>query len=398
MLLKWTNVPACKALGYPGCKIKVHYGVPGSGFSSVVELPNLRESFTVSGLDPIKKYSFDVEQYDSARSVRLNDTIILSGIQPVAEGITPPPPQPVMTVTPGVRSVTLSWPVSERCRTVGNVRQQLWYRLAGMDEQGRPLAVVDQVEWDGPAASFSTTYTFRNVEPGVLYTFNYHCIELLSDEDRLRRLPVVYGDVPSVTTQARWPAPAASAGSSSPVDPTQRSWPLTEIANEGATEWWFPIGRGKCDMKDEIRPWTWKNWTAPTADQCGWLSIPDVRADLEEPVDELAFKVYTALISSPDIDGRARVGRPSGPSVKLAVWAVYPRPYDGRMVNSTRRLKGPYESAITVCLPGSEGQAIHGYDAQEGKWVVLESVEAEREGHICGLHQHDLGLLVVSGN
>ena len=151
-------------------------------------------------------------------------------------------------------------------------------------------------------------------------------------------------------------------------------------------------------MKDEIRPWTWKRWTPPTADKCGWISIPDVRADLEEPVDELAFKVYTALISSPDIDGRARVGRPSGPSVKLAVWAVYPRPYDGRMVNSTRRLKGPYESPITVCLPGSEGQAIHGYDAQEGKWVVLESTPAEHEGHICGLHQHDLGLLVVSGN
>ena len=193
-------------------------------------------------------------------------------------------------------------------------------------------------------------------------------------------------------------SPTTAPTSSFVVDPTQRSWPLTAIADEGATEWWFPIGRGTCDMKDWDRPWTWKRWTPPTADKCGWISIPDVRADLEEPVDELAFKVYTALIPSPDIDGRARAGRPSGPSVKLAVWAVYPRPYDGRMVNSTRRLKGPYEELITVCLPGAEGQAIHGYDPQEGKWRVLESVEAEREGHICGLHQHDLGLLVVSGN
>ncbi len=80
------------------------------------------------------------------------------------------------------------------------------------------------------------------------------------------------------------------------------------------------------------------------------------------------------------------MNRPRGPSVKLAVWAVYPRKYDGRTVNATRRLKGPYETLITVCLPGS------------GKWVVLESVEAEHEGHICGLHEHDLGLLVVSGD
>ena len=61
-------------------------------------------------------------------------------------------------------------------------------------------------------------------------------------------------------------------------------------------------------------------------------------------------------------------------------------------------LKGPYEDPITVCLPGSEGQAIHGFDTGSGKWVVLESVEAEHEGHICGLRKHDLGLLVVSSN
>ena len=80
----------------------------------------------------------------------------------------------------------------------------------------------------------------------------------------------------------------------------------------------------------------------------------------------------------------------------MAVWAVYPRKYDGRTVNATRRLKGPYEDPITVCLPGSEGQAIHGFDTGSGKWVVLESVEAEHEGHVCGLHGHDLGLLVVA--
>ena len=151
-------------------------------------------------------------------------------------------------------------------------------------------------------------------------------------------------------------------------------------------------------MKDEDRPWTWDRWKAPTADKCGWISIPDVRADLEEPVNESASRVYTALLSSPDIGGRASVGRPSGASVKLAVWAVYPRQYDGRTVNATRRLKGPYEQPITVCLPGKDGQSIHGYDEANAKWVELESVESEREGHICGLHQHDLGLLVVSSN
>jgi hypothetical protein len=33
-----------------------------------------------------------------------------------------------------------------------------------------------------------------------------------------------------------------------------------------------------------------------------------------------------------------------------------------------------------------------------GKWVELESVEWEREGHICGLHAPDLGLLVVASD
>ena len=93
---------------------------------------------------------------------------------------------------------------------------------------------------------------------------------------------------------------------------------------------------------------------------------------------------------------RPRQGRPPpGPSVKLAVWAVYPPKYDGGTVNATRRLKGPYESPITACLPGAEGQAIHAYDEANAKWLKLESVQAEHEGHICGLHKHDLGLLVV---
>ena len=180
-------------------------------------------------------------------------------------------------------------------------------------------------------------------------------------------------------------------------DPTLRSWPLTEIADEGPTAWWFPIGRGVCDMHDKRRPWTWERWKPPTAERCGWLSIPDVRSGMEAPVSETAHSVYTALISSPDIGGRASVNRPRGPSVKLAVWAVYPREYDGRTVNATRRLTGPYQAPITVCLPGDEDQVIHGYDDASGRWVVLESVEAEREGHICGLHRHDLGLLVVAG-
>ena len=179
------------------------------------------------------------------------------------------------------------------------------------------------------------------------------------------------------------------------IDPTQRSWPLTAIADESASEWWFPIGRGDCDMKDERRPWTWDRWTPPTADQCGWLSIPDVRSGLDEPVDELAFGVYTALIASPDIGGSAAVDRPRGPSVKLAVWAVYPEQHYN-LYNWTRRLKG--DSPLTVCLPGDEGQSIHAYDEASAGWVALESVEAEREGHICGLYRHDLGLIVVSSD
>ena len=184
------------------------------------------------------------------------------------------------------------------------------------------------------------------------------------------------------------PAPVA--------DSTLRSWPLTAIADEGASAWWFPIGRGGCDMHDERRPWTWERHKPPTAERCGWLSIPDVRAGLDEPVSETAHSVCTALISSPDIGGRASVNRPRGPSVSLAVWAVYPRAYDGGTVNSTRRLKG--EAPLTVCLPGAEGQSLHGFDEATGQWVELESVEAERAGHICGLHRHDLGLLVVGGD
>ncbi len=176
-------------------------------------------------------------------------------------------------------------------------------------------------------------------------------------------------------------------------DPTLRSWPLTKIEDEGATGWWFPIGRGTCDMKDEDRPWTWKRWKPPTADRCGWISIPDIRADLEEPVDRLAFKVWTALLSAPDISGRAAIGRPAGRSVKLAVWALYPHP--DRDSNSVRRLKGPYETPITVCLPGRSDQAIYGYDPSQWKWIKLEPTLAEHPAHICALHPHDLGLLVV---
>ena len=118
------------------------------------------------------------------------------------------------------------------------------------------------------------------------------------------------------------------------------------------------------------------------------------RAGLEEPISETAFSVYTALINSPDIGGRASVGRPSGLSIKLAVWAVYPNRDLG--VNWTKRLKG--ETPLTVCMPGEEDQSLHGFDETTGKWVELESVESERDGHICGLHTHDLGLIVVSGN
>ena len=49
-------------------------------------------------------------------------------------------------------------------------------------------------------------------------------------------------------------------------------------------------------------------------------------------------------------------------------------------------------------MPGGEDQSLHGFDEAAGKWVELESVEFEREGHICGLHTHDLGLIVVSRN
>ncbi len=205
-------------------------------------------------------------------------------------------------------------------------------------------------------------------------------------------LTFTVGQTVSVSLTALATAAPASAGV---ADPTLRSWPLTEIADEGATEWWFPLGRGACDMKDEQRPWAWDRWTPPTADQCGWLSIPDVRSGLDEPVDELAFSVYTALIASPDIGGLASVDRPRGPYVKLAVWAVYPEQHYNRY-NWTRRLKGG--APLTVCLPGDEGQSIHAYDEAEGEWVELESVEADREGHICGLYRHDLGLIVVSSD
>lgn len=107
-------------------------------------------------------------------------------------------------------------------------------------------------------------------------------------------------------------------------------------------------------------------------------------------------KAGAAIRRPPDIGGRASVGRPSGRSVKHAVWAVYPRQYEGHTVNATRRLEGPYEQPITVCLPAAGGQGIYGYDEANTMWVELESVEAEHEGRICGLHQHDLGLLVVS--
>ena len=202
----------------------------------------------------------------------------------------------------------------------------------------------------------------------------------------------------SLVRPAATPTPTPTPTETPPavvIDPTQRSWPLTAIADESASEWWFPIGRGACDMKDEERPWTWDRWTPPTADQCGWLSIHDVRSGLDDPVDQLAFSVYTALIASPDIGGRAGVDRPRGPSVKLAVWAVYPEQHYNRY-NWTRRLKG--DAPLTVCLPGDEGQSIHAYDEAENEWVELESVEAERDGHICGLYRHDLGLIVVSSD
>ena len=305
------------------------------------------------------------------------------------------PPGTTLTAQAGPGSVTLTWQHSGNSgcgrREFGILDPPPCTHNIYVWKHGETSVRTIQVDYPGGRERYdlnrSRTYVVRGLEGGQLYWFavRWNTVQDSPSFGHVGRGNPIVGATPLAPQ-------SASAGV---VDPTVRSWPLTEIADEAPTEWWFPIGRGTCDMKDEIRPWTWKNWKPPTADKCGWISIPDVRADLEEPVDELAFKVYTALISSPDIDGRARVGRPSGPSVKLAVWAVYPRPYDGRMVNSTRRLKGPYESAITVCLPGSEGQAIHGYDPQEGKWRVLEAVEAEHEGHICGSHRHDLGLLVV---
>jgi hypothetical protein len=197
-------------------------------------------------------------------------------------------------------------------------------------------------------------------------------------------------------TQTTSPTTTPGGARAVVIDPTQRSWPLTPIAKDAATEWWFPIGQGDCEMKDEQRPWTWDRWNPPTAERCGWLSIPDVRAGLDEPVDELAFRVYTALLASPEVGARAGIGQPRGPTVKLAVWAVYPHPQ--RQTNSTWRLKGPHAQPITVCLPGSAGQTLHGFDEAMGKWVELEPVEPEREGHICGLHGRDLGLLAVASD
>lgn len=71
-------------------------------------------------------------------------------------------------------------------------------------------------------------------------------------------------------------------------------------------------------MKDGQRPWTWKRWRAPTADRCGWLSLPEgSRQHFDEPVDELAFAGYTALVTSPDLSGQAAVNARSGRKVKL---------------------------------------------------------------------------------
>ena len=188
---------------------------------------------------------------------------------------------------------------------------------------------------------------------------------------------------------------------SSPSAPTSsgptihRSSPLTAIADSGPTEWWFPVGRGQCAMKDEQRPWTWKRWRAPTADRCGWLSLPEgSRRHFDEPVDELAFAVYTALVASPDLSGQAATKAPSGRKVKLEVWGVYPHPE--RTTNSTSRFKGPYTTPLTVCLPGAEDQVIAAYDPEQRGWAQLESVEAQHEGHVCGLLSHDLGLLAVT--
>lgn len=173
------------------------------------------------------------------------------------------------------------------------------FRIAGQDF--RPTSAQsrfdDGVSWDAPSGS--TAHTAFTTAATI-------SVQLI--DSRVTH-----------TTPTTTPTPTQAAAPAVVIDPTQRSWPLTAIVDEGASEWWFPIGRGACDMKDEQRPWTWDRWTPPTADQCGWLSIPDVRSGLDEPVDQLAFSVYTALIASPDIGGLAGVGRPRGPSVKLAV-------------------------------------------------------------------------------
>ena len=189
------------------------------------------------------------------------------------------------------------------------------------------------------------------------------------------------------------PAKPSTPASSGPT--IHRSSPLTAIADTGPTEWWFPVGRGQCAMKDEQRPWTWKRWRAPTADRCGWLSLPEgSRRHFDEPVDELAFAVYTALVASPDLSGQAANKAPSGRKVKLQVWGVYPHPE--RTTNSTSRFKGPYATPLTVCLPGAEDQVIAAYDPEQRQWAELDTVEAQHEGHVCGLLSHDLGLLAVT--
>ena len=195
-----------------------------------------------------------------------------------------------------------------------------------------------------------------------------------------------------VTIMLAQPSSSAPASSGPTI---YRSSPLTLIADNGPTEWWFPVGRGTCAMKDEQRPWTWKRWRAPTADRCGWLSLPEgSRQHFDEPVDELAFAVYTALVASPDLSGQAATKAPSGRKLKLQVWGVYPHPE--RTTNSTSRFKGPYTTPLTVCLPGAEDQVIAVYDPEQRQWAQLDTVEAQHEGHVCGLLSHDLGLLAVT--
>ena len=206
------------------------------------------------------------------------------------------------------------------------------------------------------------------------------------------RIRNYFGDTYILITVNQPPSPSAPASSGPTI---HRSSPLTAIADTGPTEWWFPVGRGQCAMKDEQRPWTWKRWRAPTADRCGWLSLPEgLRRHFDEPVDELAFAVYTALVASPDLSGQAASKAPSGRKVKLQVWGVYPHPE--RTTNSTSRFKGPYATPLTVCLPGAEDQVIAVYDPEQRGWAQLEAVEAQHEGHVCGLLSHDLGLLAVT--